>query len=42
LLLWGAIAAVSVLARFLVFLVVAHLEGQYIRQIDEKSEGLAA
>ncbi len=29
-----AAIAVSLLARFLVFLVVAHLEGQYIRQID--------
>ncbi|HIP71561.1 MAG TPA: DUF4013 domain-containing protein [Anaerolineae bacterium] len=38
LLLWGGIMTVSVLARFLVFLVVAHLEGQYIRQIDGTSE----
>ena len=37
-LMMGAIMVVSVLARFLVFLVIAHLEGQYIRQIGGKME----
>ncbi len=37
-LMMGAVMVISVLARFLVFLVVAHLEGQYIRQIGGKME----
>ncbi len=38
LLVMGIAMGVSVLARFLVFLVVGHLEGQYIRLIEGKSE----
>lgn len=40
LLVMGVAMVVSVLARFLVFLVVGHLEGQYIRLIEGKSKGL--